>query len=52
MAKQFIDVLFRDGKDRYFALILEFIGGEPFLQPQLIEKIIEYFDYKCIMEEN
>ncbi len=51
VAKKFIDRLFIDCKDRYFAMILEFIGGEPFLQPKLISDIVDYWYYKCIMEE-
>lgn len=52
MAKKCVDRLFTDGQDKYFALVLDFIGGEPLLQPKLISDIIDYFDYKCLMEEN
>ena len=41
-AKKFIDRIFIDCRDKYFALILEFIGGEPFLQAELISKIVDY----------
>ena len=51
VAKKFIDRIFIDCKDKYFAMILEFIGGEPFLQPKLISDIIDYWYYKCIMED-
>ena len=51
-AKKFIDLLFRDATDKYFALIIDFIGGEPLLQPKLISDIVDYWYYKCIMEEN
>ena len=49
-AKKFIDVLFNEYQDSKFAIILDFIGGEPLLQPKLISDIIDYWDYKCIME--
>lgn len=49
-AKKFIDRLFEDyGKD-YFAVVLDFIGGEPLLQANLISDIVDYWYYKCIME--
>lgn len=48
-AKEFIDNLF-DGKYGNYVseetkpfLVLDFIGGEPFLQPVLIEQICDYF---------
>lgn len=49
-AKKYIDIIFKDLKETHFAVILDFIGGEPLLQPQLISDIIDYWDYKCIME--
>lgn len=48
-AKTFIDNLFADKYKGYVSLeekpflVLDFIGGEPFLQPALIEKICDYF---------
>ena len=52
VAKKFIDQLFSECQDKYFALVIDFIGGEPLLQPELISKIVDYWFYKCIMEEN
>lgn len=49
-AKKFIDNLFIEYKDTHYAIILEFIGGEPLLQAKLIKQIMEYWYYKCIME--
>lgn len=51
-AKQIIDNLLND--DNYYnthkvnGLILEFIGGEPFMEIDLIQKITDYFVNKCI----
>lgn len=43
-ARQFIDyVLTTDKIHRCESVILEFIGGEPLLEPELIEKICDYF---------
>lgn len=50
VAKKYIDVIFNDLKDTHFAIVLSFIGGEPLLQPELISNIVDYWDYKCIME--
>ena len=50
--KEFIDMLFRDIQDEYYAIILEFIGGEPLLEPELISKLVDYWWYKCIMENH
>ena len=53
-AKLFIDNLFDDKYEGYVTesshpfLVLEFIGGEPFLQPKLIEQICDYFYDKAI----
>lgn len=53
-AKTFIDNLFEGKYTGYVSieekpfLILDFIGGEPFLQPQLIEQICDYFFDKAI----
>lgn len=50
VAKKFIDTLFNQCQETHFCLVLDFIGGEPLMQPQLISDIIDYWDYKCIME--
>lgn len=42
VAKGFVDTLFKDLKDTHFAVILDFIGGEPLLQPELIMDIVDY----------
>ena len=48
-AKTFIDNLFDDKYEGYVSykekpfIVLDFIGGEPFLQPKLIEQICDYF---------
>ena len=53
-AKEFIDNLFEGKYKNYVSeetkpfLILSFIGGEPFLQPTLIEQICDYFYNKAI----
>jgi len=49
VAKKFIDMLFDTDDGSVLANIIEFIGGEPFLEVDLITKICEYWDYKCIM---
>ena len=55
-AKLFIDKLLsgEDGFGDYVnpekspAIVLEFIGGEPFLEVDLIDKIVDYFRLRCI----
>lgn len=55
-AKQFVDLLlsgekgFKDYIDAENtpAIVLEFIGGEPFLELELIEKTLDYFMSECI----
>lgn len=54
IAKNFIDNLF-DGKYKGYVsaeekpfVVLDFIGGEPFLEPELIEQICDYFYDKAI----
>lgn len=51
-AKKLIDMVFTNEgfKEQYHGFVLDFIGGEPFLEPKLISDIIDYWDYKCIME--
>jgi radical SAM peptide maturase (CXXX-repeat target family) len=44
VAKDFIDYLLTSGNKRFSeAVILEFIGGEPFLEVELIDRICDYF---------
>ena len=49
VAKTFIDNLFNDKYKGYISyeekpfIVLDFVGGEPFLQPKLIEQICDYF---------
>lgn len=52
VAKRFIDMLFDTDDGSVLANIIEFIGGEPFLEIDLITQICEYWDYKCIMTEH
>lgn len=55
-AKKFIDLMFEDYeregsylyKDNCQALVVEFIGGEPLLEIELIEQICDYFMWKAI----
>lgn len=54
VAKTFIDNLFAGKYAGYVSveekpfIVLDFIGGEPFLQPKLIEQICDYFVDKAI----
>ena len=50
VAKRFIDTLFRQYINTHRCLILDFIGGEPFMVPELISEIVDYWDYRCIMD--
>lgn len=49
VAKKGVDRLFEDYKDTHYTVILDFIGGEPFLEPELIMKIVDYWEYQLIM---
>lgn len=59
VAQKFIDLLIENNLDtqQYIdtracdAIIIEFIGGEPFLEVELIDQIMEYF-LKRVIEEN
>ena len=59
VAQKFIDLLLENNNQtqKYIdtsssqAISLDFIGGEPFLQVELIDKILKYFIKRCI-EEN
>lgn len=42
-AKKFIDYIFSEKITREEGVILGFIGGEPFLEVDLIDRIVEYF---------
>jgi uncharacterized protein len=54
-AKKAVDILFDNEKNTYIndqnasAVILDFIGGEPLLEIDLINQIVEYFKYKAAM---
>lgn len=60
VAKKFIDMLLaNDENTRYYvdttkktAAILDFIGGEPLLEVELIDKIIDYFQEATIRENH
>lgn len=54
IAKQAVDMLFDEKKingyynlDKTKAVILEFIGGEPLLEIELMDYIVEYFKFKA-----
>lgn len=47
MAKRFVDFMLEGDINRKEALILEFIGGEPFLEIDLIDKISDYFKLRA-----
>lgn len=57
-AKKFIDLLFeeykKEGSYLYGSegIVVEFIGGEPLLEIDLIEKISDYFMWKAITEKH
>lgn len=46
-AKKFIDLILSDQINHAAAVILEFIGGEPFLEIELIDKISDYFKLRA-----
>ena len=56
-AKKLIDKILTNDKsinnyvksENAIGIVLEFIGGEPFLEVDLIDKIIDYFIEKCII---
>ena len=48
-AKKFIDVMFEQLPDKYYAVIIDLIGGEPLMYPNLLSEIVDYWDYQCIM---
>ena len=59
-AKKFIDLLIEESYDKnsYVAIektpgiVVEFIGGEPLLEIELIDKITDYFRYRLIKEHH
>ena len=51
-AKKFIDYLFSGELELPPAVILGFIGGEPFLEIELIDKITDYFKFKAYEVES
>lgn len=57
-AKKFVDMILADyykkGSYLYHAdgIVIEFIGGEPLLEIDLIEQICDYFMYKTITEKH
>lgn len=46
-AKKFIDYILTTDIQRTDAVIIEFIGGEPFIEVELIDKISDYFKKKA-----
>ena len=59
-AKKFIDLLIKESYDEnsYFhiskaaGIIIEFIGGEPLLEIELIDQIYNYFRFRLIQEQH
>ena len=59
-AKKFIDLLLNNDESTQqyidtrnsMAIVLEFVGGEPFLQTQLIDKICDYFYTQTIIKNH
>ena len=59
-AKKFIDLLLNNDEDMQYiydtqhgtSVIIEFIGGEPFLEVDLIEEIYTYFVTQCILKKH
>lgn len=47
VAKKFIDYVLSDKINKQEAVILEFIGGEPLLEIELIDRICDYFKLKA-----
>lgn len=48
-AKKFIDYILNGNIDKKEAVIIEFIGGEPLLEIDLIDKITDYFKLQCYL---
>ena len=57
-AKKAVDLIlsgekgFKEYLGKVKGVILEFIGGEPFLETELMDKIIDYFRLRCIETNN
>ncbi len=51
-AKKAIDRLFLDYGKTHAIMVLDFIGGEPFLEADLIEKSIDYWIDQCIIHKH
>lgn len=49
IARKFIDYMFSGKITHMPAVILDFIGGEPFLEIKLIDQIVDYFKFKAYM---
>ena len=52
IGKKFMDDLFTAYKDTHFAVVIDFIGGEPLLEAKLIKELVEYWYYLCIMHKD
>lgn len=52
VAKKFIDILFSDNIRRSDCVILEFIGGEPLIEIEIIDKITDYFKLTAYSKKN
>lgn len=60
VAKDFIDMLLKNDENTssYLdtracdAVVIEFIGGEPFLEVELMDQIMQYFIKRCIEEDH
>jgi radical SAM peptide maturase (CXXX-repeat target family) len=51
-AKKIVDRLYNDDNGKSEAIILEFIGGEPLLEIELIDKIIDYFMLQGVLRNH
>lgn len=51
-AKKFIDYMFSEKIKKQDAVIIEFIGGEPLLEIDLIDKITDYYKIKSFMMDD
>lgn len=52
VAKKFIDYVMTETFTKEPAVILSFIGGEPFLEIKLIDQIVDYFKMKAFETDN
>lgn len=58
-AKKFVDYLLDADESNHYInptispfIIIDFIGGEPFLEIELIEKIVNYFNEQCFIRQH